>query len=143
MKMNHWCNLIWLMFYSCYFQFVSSSQKKMIINAYKSKIAEQPELKKEELRKILSKELGIGQRTISTTIYEYENFKTVSSPNRKKNRDTIFTKIDEFDKNGIRRAVHSFWFENQIPTLDKILSKINATEGLPDFSRTTLYSLLR
>lgn len=98
-----------------FFQFVSSSQKKIIINAYKSKIAEQPALKKEELRKIFSQELGIGQRTISTTIYEYENFKTISSPNRKKIRDTVFTKIYDFEKNGIR-SVHSFWFEKQIPT---------------------------
>lgn len=91
----------------------------------------------------MSNELGIGQRTISTTIYQYENFKTISSPNRKKNRENIFTKIDDFDKNAIRRTIHGFWFEKQIPTLDKILSRINTTEGLPQFTRTTLYSLLR
>lgn len=91
----------------------------------------------------MSNELGIGQRTISTTIYQYENFKTISSPNRKKNRENIFTKIDDFDKNAIRRTIHGFWFEKQLPTLDKILSRINTTEGLPQFTRTTLYSLLR
>ncbi|KAL4112105.1 hypothetical protein QTP88_015953 [Uroleucon formosanum] len=124
-------------------KFVSSDQKQIIINAYKTKIAQQPNLKKEDLRKILSNELGIGQRTISTTIYQYENFKTISSPNRKKNRENIFTKIDDFDKNAIRRTIHGFWFEKQLPTLDKILSRINTTEGLPQFTRTTLYSLLR
>lgn len=91
----------------------------------------------------MSQEFGIGQRTISTTIYEYDNFKTIYSPNRKKIRDTVFKKIDDFDKNGIKKAVHSFWFEKQISTLNTILSKINATEGLPDLTRTTLYSLLR
>ncbi|XP_050420426.1 uncharacterized protein LOC126833253 [Adelges cooleyi] len=124
-------------------KFISSSQKELIIIAYKKKIAQHPGLKKVELRKMLSKELGIGQRTISSTILEYEKYKTVSSPNRKKNRDSINAKIDEFDKYAIRRIIHGFWFEKQFPTLDKILSRINSTEGLPKFTRSSLYLLLR
>jgi len=140
---NRLCNVIWLKKYSYYFQFVSSDQKKIIINAYKTKISQQPDIKKEDLRRILSRELGIGQRTISTTIFQYENTKTISSPNRKKIRGNINTKIDDFDKNAIKRTIHGFWFEKQIHTLDKILTRVNETEGLPDFTRTTLYSLLR
>lgn len=85
----------------------------------------------------MSRELRIGQRTISTTIYEYQNFKGVSSPNRNKNRVNVNTKIGELDKYEIRRLVHGVWFEKQIPTLDKMLARINENEGLPNFTRST------
>lgn len=89
---NRLCNVIWLKNYSYYFQFISSDLKQLIINAYRTKIARQPNMKKEDLRKIMSNELGIGQRTISTTIYQYELFKTISSPNRKKIKNTYSRK---------------------------------------------------
>jgi len=43
---NRLCNVIWLKKYSYYFQFVSSDMKKLIINAYKTKVSQQPEKKK-------------------------------------------------------------------------------------------------
>lgn len=52
------------------------------------------------------------------------------------------SKIDDFDKNAVRRKIHQFWFNCELPTLDKMLSVINEDESLPDFSRTTLYRLL-
>lgn len=52
-----------------------------------------------DLVKSMSKEIGIGQRTISTTLSEYKNNGTFSSPNKKKVRLTITDKIDDFDKN--------------------------------------------
>lgn len=43
----------------------------------------------------------------------------------------------------IRRKVHTFFFNNELPTLDKILAAVNDDESLPDFSRSTLYKLLK
>ncbi|KAF0728467.1 Uncharacterized protein FWK35_00029442, partial [Aphis craccivora] len=64
--------------------FVCSRQREMIINAYKSKLAVNPKLTVREAREILSKELGIGQKTISNTIAQYRENKTVSSPDKTK-----------------------------------------------------------
>lgn len=52
-------------------------------------------------------------------------------------------KIDDFDKNALRRKVHSFWLKRQIPTLNKILTAVNDDDSLPNFKRTSLYKILK
>ncbi|XP_025192636.1 uncharacterized protein LOC112592697 [Melanaphis sacchari] len=104
---------------------------------------ENPEHKMVHLKKTLSYELGIGQSTIYNTILEYQRTKTVSSPNKTKVRKQLTEKVDEFDKYGIRRKVHQFWHDRDTPTLDKILVSVNEDKGLPNFSRTSLFRLLK
>ncbi|KAL4084055.1 hypothetical protein QTP88_029371 [Uroleucon formosanum] len=124
-------------------KFVSSSQKQMIINSYKSKLLADPKLSIRQARLIISKELGIGVTTISNTLTEYRNFKTVSSPNRKKIFKNVTDKIDDFDKEAIRRQIHQFWVNRELPNLNKILSVVNEDDTLPDFSLTSLWRLLK
>jgi len=102
-------------------------------------LAVNPKLTVREAREILSKELGIGQKTISNTIAQYRENKTVSSPDKTK----IFKNIDDFDKYAIRRKIHQFWFNRELPTLGKILTVINEDQSLPSFSRTSLYRLIK
>lgn len=77
----------------------------MIVNAYKSKLEENPRLTIREARVILSKELGIGQKTISNTITQYRENKTVSSPNKTKIFKNVTDKVDDLDKYAIRRKI--------------------------------------
>jgi len=114
----------------------------MIINTYKTKIAQNPEIKMLHLKKIISTELGIGMSTIYQTILEYKRTKTISSPNKTKIFKSIKDKVDEFDKYAIRRKIHQFWFRRELPTLDKILCVINEDVDLPNFSRSSLHRLL-
>ncbi|KAF0749684.1 DDE 3 domain-containing protein, partial [Aphis craccivora] len=123
--------------------FVCSRQKTMIINAYKAKMIKNPEHIMVHLKKTLTYELGIGQSTIYNTILEYQRTKTVSSPNKTKVRIQLSEKVDDFDKYGIRRKVHQFWHDRDTPTLDKILVSVNEDNGLPNFSRTSLFRLLK
>lgn len=106
-------------------------------------MAQQLTLKIKEVVMLLSKELGIGQRTIQTTIAKYKTTKTVSSPNKTKIRATFKEKVDDFERNAIRRKIHSFWFKKEIPTLDKILVAVNEDPDLPTFKRSTLHLLVR
>lgn len=102
-----------------------------------------PNFKMLQLKQILSNELGIGQSTIYNTVLEYKRNKTVSSPNKTKKFKNVKDKVDDFDKYAIRRKVHQFWFNRELPTLDKVLTVINEDEDLPNFSRATLHRLLR
>lgn len=115
----------------------------MIVNMYKTKMTQQPALKVKEVVKILSKEMGIGQRTIQSTIAEYKRTKTVQSPNKTKIRASFREKVDDFERDAIRRKVHEFWFRGEIPTLNKILTAVNEDPGLPTFKRSTLHLLIR
>jgi len=58
-------------------------------------------------------------------------------------RKQLTEKVDDFDKYGIRRKVHQFWHDRDTHTLDKILVPVNEDNGLPNFSRTSLFRLLK
>lgn len=90
----------------------------------------------------LSTDTGIGLTTIKNTIRDYRQKGEVCSPNKKKTRSTIIEKIDDFDKNAIRRKIHGFWYRHEIPTLNRVLVAINEDSSLPTLSRTGLYRLL-
>jgi len=96
------------------------------------------------LRQEISKELGIGVTTISKTIMLYNRSKTVVSPNRTRARmSSRIAVFEEFEKNVVRRHVHSFWLKREIPTVDKIYQVVSNDESLPHISRTSLFHLLK
>lgn len=91
----------------------------------------------------ISKLSGIGQRTIQTTLAEYKNKGTMSSPNKKKIRPTVLEKVSDFDKNAIRQKIHSFWFNREVPTIAKMLVAINEDETLPNMKRSSFQKILK
>lgn len=125
------------------FQPVCSGQKLIIINHYKSVLNNSGKMKFRELITHISENLGIGYHTVRKTVSEYNTTKCVKSPNRKRQKPGIVDKIDEFDKNAIRRKVHSFWFNKELPTIPKLLSAINEDETLPNIKKTSLGIVLK
>ncbi|XP_076301715.1 uncharacterized protein LOC143219723 [Lasioglossum baleicum] len=91
----------------------------------------------------LSKQTGIGRDTVCKTLAEYKSTGNVTLPNQKKQRLSILEKTSEEDLIAIRRKVHSFWLNREIPTLNKILHAINNDEELPSFKKSTLHTLLK
>jgi len=79
----------------------------MIFNLYKSKVKANPNFTIREARTIISKELGIGEKTISNTLKEYRDTKTVSSPTKERIHKNVISKTDNFDKHAIRRKIHN------------------------------------
>jgi len=104
---------------------------------------EHPDIKYKELIKSVCKTTGVGKNTVCQTISDYKNTGVLKSPNKNKNRATIIEKIDDLEKDAVRKKVHDFWFRREIPTLDKILISINDDPDLPHFSRATLHRLLK
>ncbi|KAE9521639.1 hypothetical protein AGLY_017935 [Aphis glycines] len=122
---------------------ISSGQRIMIVNSYKMELKKNPNLTVREARIYISKQLGIGQRTFSNVISEYNSNKTVTSPCKTRIRTSFKYKFDDLQMNTVRFHVHSFWFNKTIPTLDKILQVIKDDDTLPDISRMNLHRLLK
>lgn len=114
----------------------------MIINLYNSTITKHPNLRVKEMCKLLSQKTGVGQKTIQLTISNYKNSKTIKSPNRTKIRQTFKEKMDDFERNAIRRMVHDFWLRQEIPTLTKILHAVNNNPTMNTYKKSTLHLLL-
>ncbi|XP_025420829.1 uncharacterized protein LOC112690934 [Sipha flava] len=123
--------------------FVSSQKKEVIINIYKTKKNEFPDMKYKDLIQVVSQISGVGKNTVGSTISEYKNTGLLKSSNKKKNRTFIIQKIDDFEKNAIRRKIYDFWLKREIPTLNKILTAVNTDQDLPNLSLTPLYSLMK
>lgn len=85
----------------------------------------------------------MGLNKVQTTVSEYNQTKTVTSPNRKRMRAGVVDKLDDFDKNAIRRKVHSFWHNRQLPTLAKVLTAINEDDTLPNMKETSMRKVLK
>lgn len=122
---------------------IRSKKKKLVINIYKTKKANEPNMLYKQLIKELMTETGIGRNSIEKMISEYNANKTISSPITKRIRPKIIEVIDEFFKNAIRQKVHSFWHNRNPPTLDKIVSSVSEDDRLPTLKRTTMYNLLK
>jgi hypothetical protein len=58
-------------------------------------------------------------------------------------RNSREVKYDDFIRSSMRRKVHEFYFRNQPPTLNSVLTAINKDPDLPNFKKSTLPALLR
>lgn len=54
----------------------------------------------------------------------------------------VLDKVDDDTKSQIRRTVHEYFIRNEPPTIDKILTRVNENESLPNFKRSTFHKLL-
>ncbi|VVC40755.1 Hypothetical protein CINCED_3A007138 [Cinara cedri] len=100
---------------------ISSRQKTIIMNIYKDIIEKTPVIKNDNLcvnlrrtTELISKNLRIRVNRVRITVSEYKSNTLLTSSIRKKNRQGICDKVDEFDKNAIRRK-----------SLRKILKSLN------------------
>lgn len=87
--------------------------------------------------------LGIGEASVYRIIKEYATTGNLQSPSKTKKRFTFSEKLDEFDKQAIRKKVHSFYMKSELPTLKKVLQAVNDDEELPNFKRSTFQKILK
>lgn len=121
---------------------MSSRQKIMVINIYKDIISNTPDKKYVDIINRIRELTGLGRDTIKNTISQYKQTKTVTSPNKKRVKASLFDKIDDLDRTGLRRTIHSVWLKRELPTIDRILLDVNADPSLPNFKRTSLYRVI-
>ena len=67
---------------------------------------------------------------------------TFASPAKRYKRDRKSIVVDDFDLEGIRRAVHEFYSDKKYPTLESLLALLKQ-RGLFDGERVTLWKVLR
>lgn len=123
---------------------VSSNEKNIAINIYKYVERNTPTFPvKADIMKTTAEIMGVSIATITRILSEYKTTGAVSSPDRAKPKFEIIAKLDDFILSAIRRKVHQFYFNNELPTVDKVLKAINDDGDLPNFKRTTLFKIIR
>lgn len=122
---------------------IHSNQKLIIINSHKKLKKDNQEISNKDAVTQLAEQTGFGITSIKKILSEYKNTGAVTSPNKRKRCLSFREKIDECDKNAIRRKVHGFYINKELPTLNKVLQAVNADEDLPNFKRSTFHLLLK
>ncbi|XP_011554813.3 uncharacterized protein LOC105386028 [Plutella xylostella] len=121
----------------------SSTEKLMMLNMFNSFKTASPSASHNEICKTVASSMGVSWTSIYRVISEKKTNANLRSPKKKKTRLTVCDKIDDFTKCAIRRIIHSFFLRNEIPTLDKVLSKIEEDGSLGSFKRTSLHLIIR
>lgn len=115
----------------------------MIVNIFKDIKSNSPNMPYKQMITEISQTLGIGHNSVSAIISEYRNTGTVTSPNKSRNKKCLFENIDDLDRNALHQKVHCYWLRKELPTIDKILKAMNYDPALPNFKRTTLYTIIK
>lgn len=117
---------------------LSISEKIIMLNVFNALRYQKSAISIESTVELCSKMTGIGKATIYRLMRE-EKTGTVTPPKPSPGRRTI--PIDEGEKAIIRRKVHSFYFNKEIPTLDRVLGVVK--EDFPAMKRDKLWKVLR
>ena len=97
-----------------------------------------------DVTKLISEFSGVSVNSINAIRLEISRAGKVTSPANKKKRKKPILDLhcDEFVKSAVRRKVHQFYVNNEPPTVSKVLLAVNSDSDLPNFKRTSFYTLL-
>nr|CAI5858881.1 unnamed protein product [Callosobruchus analis] len=83
---------------------------------------------------------GVGEATIYRLLKQRKDGSVTVPPKKTTGRKPI--QLDDSDKQMIRKKVHSFYFQQIIPTFYKVLVEINEDQSLPNIKRDKLWKVL-
>lgn len=121
----------------------SSTEKVMMCNMFNTFKIATPTASHNEICKTVASSLGVSWCSVYKVVKEQQANARLKSPIRTKARLTICEKIDDFTKCAIRIIVHNFFLTNEIPTIDKVMKKIEENGTLGTFKRSSLHKILK
>lgn len=125
---------------------LSSSEKQILVNIFKyveeSWPRDQYPYKKDIVIKT-SEIMGTSVPTVYSVLKEYKTTHRVRSPTQPAVKPKKIDSLDDMDLSGIRRKVHHFFFNNEMPTIKKVLESVNSDDSLPTLSMNVMYQVLK
>lgn len=123
---------------------LKSGEKLILLNVFNKLCEKYPETPIKEITALTSEFTGVSTFSITSARKEMKETGVLVTPGKKRKRaKPVMDTCDSFTKSAIRSKVHNFFFRNEAPTLQKILTAVNDDSGLPSFKRTTLYKILQ
>ncbi|XP_046621295.1 uncharacterized protein LOC124305682 isoform X2 [Neodiprion virginianus] len=91
----------------------------------------------------LSRMTGFGRTSTKQIVLDYISTGRVLKSNFKEHPRGIEDKTNECDKSAIRRMIHDFYRNNEVPTVDKVLDAVNDDKDLQEFKQPSFCKLLQ
>lgn len=125
---------------------ITKEEKIAIINCFKKVREANPTFSKTKLILEVMEMTGFGEISIGKILHELGLFGNVQ-PNllqRPKDKKSFFeTKLNDSDKDTIRRIIHDFFKREEIPTINSIFEAWKEDEDLPEMSRDSVYKAMK
>ncbi|XP_075750770.1 uncharacterized protein LOC142817598 [Rhipicephalus microplus] len=105
-----------------------------------------PEKSVREVLSVVSEDTGISPRTVAKSKAERLRGPLVSPKKRAREvkiSSSRTVKHDSLTIHAIRLKVHSMYAKREIPTLDSVIRAVNEDDDLPNFTKTTLWRLMK
>ncbi|KAH8038358.1 hypothetical protein HPB51_001141 [Rhipicephalus microplus] len=105
-----------------------------------------PEKSVREVLSVVSEDTGISPRTVAKLKAERLRGPLVSPKKRAREvkiSSSRTVKHDSLTIHAIRLKVHSMYAKREIPTLDSVIRAVNEDDELPNFTKTTLWRLMK
>lgn len=122
---------------------LKSGERQVIRNIYLSLKKDNPHTTIKDIANKTASSCGVSKASVFNIISEFKQKGKNETPTKTRNRKKLNEKLSEFEKMAIRRIMHSFYFNNELPTVDKVLKKVNDDNDLPNFSKTTFRRVLK
>lgn len=119
---------------------LDTKARTIVLNVHDALVHQMPASTVRNIVGTCSNMTGISQATIYRLLSERKNGGKVKTPKLSPGRMPL--EVDEQTKSLIRRKVHSFYLNKEIPTIDKILGVIREDESIPEMSRKKLWKIL-
>lgn len=119
---------------------LSINEKTIILNVYNALVHQHPNAGVVKVTEMCSQMTGVGLTSVYKIVRESKSG-ILKSPKPKTGRRKLI--LDENEKQLIRKTVHSFYFNKELPTLDKVLKVLNSDSSLPKISRDKLWKTLK
>ncbi|KAH8026668.1 hypothetical protein HPB51_023908 [Rhipicephalus microplus] len=105
-----------------------------------------PEKSVREVLSVVSEDTGISPRTVAKLKAERLRGPLVSPKKRAREvkiSSSRTVKHESLTIHAIRLKVHSMYAKREIPTLDSVIRAVNEDDDLPNFTKTTLWRLMK
>ncbi|KAH8026676.1 hypothetical protein HPB51_024172 [Rhipicephalus microplus] len=125
---------------------LSKHAKQVIANVYARTRMRFPEKSVREVLSVVSEDTGISPRTVAKLKAERLRGPLVSPKKRAREvkiSSSRTVKHDSLTIHAFRLKVHSMYAKREIPTLDSVIRAANEDDDLPNFTKTTLWRLMK
>ncbi|KAH9364730.1 hypothetical protein HPB48_019747 [Haemaphysalis longicornis] len=125
---------------------LSKNAKQVIANVCARTRMRFPAKSVQEVLSVVSEDTGVSPRTVAKLKAECLRGNLVSPKRRPRDvtiSSTRTVKHDSFTVHAIRLKVQSMYAKREIPTLDSVRKAVNEDDDLPNFTKTTLWRLMK
>lgn len=118
-----------------------NNQRNNVIEIYQNILSEYSDITYKDILNMVSIRSSVPLIYVNRIVTDFRAKKSALSSSIMKKM--LMETISDFHKNKIRQVVHTFWYNREFPTLQKVLRAVADDEVLCTLKQTSMYRILK